>query len=580
MIKYDIDELIKTDKATLYAYKVVSGEILASKKNIASCKRHLNDLENGIEGYEYRQDLADKVARYLGTLPDIKSGVPLPLLLFQYFVYGSLYGWVHEGTNMRRFTKAYISTARKQSKSMTSAGIAQYEMLFGTSPERQREIYISSNAYKQSRIIFEMATSQINLLKKSSKYLAKNIKTLDKEIKYLKDESIIKALTNSPDSADGTNPSCIILDEFGEMKDTVMYERLKTGMSQQSNPLTLIVSTAGSNLNNPMYAEEYQYITKLLNGEIQDDNYFVYCAELDNEREMEDESKWIKAMPLLESESKRDIILRNIKTDIKEQREKGKMTAIKIKNFNLWQNNSDLDDAFVSIKKWEQNVINKPDITGTDTWIGVDLSRLHDISAVSMAHAIDNNKVWVDTHGFFGYEGSIELKSTRDKIDYNKLIDLGYGTLTNSDSGVIDYQQITDFIIKYATDNQLNIKGVFYDRNLANEWITDMNKRCPHFKLIEVAQSMMGLSETIKQFRYDVLQSKVVHSNNELLNIAVRNAVIKTVNDNILINKTKARNKIDSIVALMNAYTEAQYYKSPKQSLSEKIKNGRGIQIL
>ncbi|MCE4957264.1 terminase TerL endonuclease subunit [Macrococcoides caseolyticum] len=365
--------------------------------------------------------------------------------------------------------------------------------------------------------------------------------------------------------------SCIILDEFGEMKDTTMYERLKTGMGQQENPLTLIVSTAGSNLNNPMYSEEYQYITKLLNGEIQDENYFVYCAELDDETEMKDESKWIKAMPLLESETKRDVIMRNIKTDIKEQEQKGNMTAIKIKNFNMWQNNMDNEDSFVSIKKWEDNVIDKPNIKGSDCWIGVDLSRLHDITAVSMVHKIDGD-LYCDTHGFFGYEGSIELKSQRDKIDYEKLIELGYGTLTNSESGVIDYRQVTDFIIKYAKDNELNVKGVFYDRNLANEWITDMTERARQFKLIEVAQSMIGLSETIKQFRYDVLQNRVKHSNNELLNIAVRNAVVKTVNDNVLINKKMNRKKIDSIVALINAYTEAQFYKSNQLSLNERIK--------
>ncbi|MCE4957265.1 terminase large subunit domain-containing protein [Macrococcoides caseolyticum] len=194
------------DYTTLYAKKVVSGEIIASDKNIKSCQRHLDNLEHGVEGYEWRPDIANKVSLYLSTLPDIKTGETMPLMLFQHFIVGSLYGWVHEGTNVRRFTKAYVSTSRKQGKSILNSGIAQYELLFGKSPTRQREIYISSNAYKQSRIIFEMATSQINLLKKKSRYLNNNVKTLDKKIEYLKDESIISPLSNSPDSADGTNP--------------------------------------------------------------------------------------------------------------------------------------------------------------------------------------------------------------------------------------------------------------------------------------------------------------------------------------------------------------------------------------
>ncbi|MCU7557264.1 terminase large subunit [Macrococcus capreoli] len=566
---------IRPDYATIYAKKVVNGEIIASKKNILTCERHLRDIENPPIGYEWRPELAIKVSDYLAMLPDTKTGKTMPLMLFQHFIVGSLYGWVYEGTSFRRFTKGYISMARKQGKSIIVNGLGQYEMIFGTAPERGREIYISSLTFKQANVIFNMAKSQLNQLRSKSKYMKKNIKVISTSIEHLPSESTIKALANNPDAVDGTNPSMAILDEFAGLPDTEMYSRLKTGMSQQDNPLTLIVSTAGDDLNNPMYAEEYQYITKLLNQEIVDENYFVYCAEMDSEEEIGDESLWIKAMPLLENEAKRKVIMRNIKTDIKEQEEKGQLTNIKIKNFNLWQANSHKEDSFCNIKDWESNTIDAPDISGTDCWIGVDLSRLGDISAVTAIHALQN-KMYIDTHGFFGYEGSFDLKIKRDKINYQNFIDNGIGTLTDLGSGLINYKQITDYIIDYANRFKLNVKGIYYDRNLASMWLIDMETRCPEFKLIEVAQSMMGLSETIKQFRYDIIEGKVVHSNNELLNISVRNARIKMVNDNLLINKTKARNKIDPIVAGMNAYTDAQFHEYAKPSLDEKIKK-RGI---
>lgn len=221
---YDIQYLIENDDATLYAHKVVIGEIIASDKNIKSCQRHLDNLKNGIDGYEYRPDLAKRVTKYLSSLPDVKTGKPMPLMLFQKFIVSMLYGWVKEGTEYRRFNKAYISMARKQGKSLINAGLAQYELLFGYSPARQREIYITSNAYKQAKIIFDMATSQLNMLKKKSKYLNDNVKTINTEIKYLKDESIIRAVSSNPDSADGTFPVFTILDEYGEFKDSCLKE--------------------------------------------------------------------------------------------------------------------------------------------------------------------------------------------------------------------------------------------------------------------------------------------------------------------------------------------------------------------
>lgn len=564
--------VLDTDKTTLYARLVSSGEVIACDKVIKACERHLHDLEH-LNEYEWRPDLVKNVSKFLEVLPDVKSGQTMPLLLFQHFIVGSLYGWVHKGTNKRRFTKAYVSTSRKNGKSILVNGIAQYELMFGKSPERQREIYISSNAYKQARIIFEMATSQLNMLKKGSKYINRNIKTISTEIRYLKDESVIKALSNNPSSADGSNPSCIILDEFGEMPDTEMYERLKTGMSQQENPLTLIVSTAGSDLTNPMYAVEYQYITKLLNNDIQDDNYFVYCAELDDEQEMLDEKLWIKAMPLLEHKTKREIILNNIKQDIKEQTEKGELTAVKIKYFNLWQNNMDNEEILVTDENWMSNKIDKPNIKGTDVYIGIDLSRQDDLSAVGMVHPIENY-LWIDSHSFVPYKTTIEDKMYKDKINYLMHVKEGVASITDNSTGIIDYRQIVEFIKSYVKDNELNLKGIYFDRAYGEIFIERMQELYPEAKLIEVMQTVTGLGSTIKQFKYDNISGKVKHSDNALLTRAIRNARVKTFNDNMRIIKEKNRNKIDPLMAVLDGYTDAQFHEFAKPTLQEQIDKG------
>ena len=101
------------DWATEWAEKVVSGEIIASKKNIKVAQRHLDDLKNGVEGYEWKPEKASHVIKFIERLPDTKTGKPMPLMLFQKFIVGSIYGWVDKDGN-RRFTKLYISMARKQ----------------------------------------------------------------------------------------------------------------------------------------------------------------------------------------------------------------------------------------------------------------------------------------------------------------------------------------------------------------------------------------------------------------------------------------------------------------------------------
>lgn len=54
-----------------------------------------------------------------------------------------------------------------------------------------------------------------------------------------------------------------------------MIELLESGQGQLDNPLILIISTAGFDLNVPMHAVEYPYIERILNEEITDDGYCI-----------------------------------------------------------------------------------------------------------------------------------------------------------------------------------------------------------------------------------------------------------------------------------------------------------------
>ncbi|HEB2222671.1 TPA: terminase, partial [Staphylococcus aureus] len=308
------------DYVTQYAKKVVSGEILASQKNIQVCKRHLSFMENPPNGCHWDNHLSNKAIEFVEMLPDPKTNEPMPLMEFQKFIVGSLYGW--RRGQYRMFTKAYISMARKQGKSLIVSGMSVNELLFGQYPKFNRQIYVASSTYKQAQTIFKMASQQVNLMRSKSKFIREKTDVRKADIEDILSSSVFAPLSNNPDAVDGKDPTVAILDELASMPDDEMYSRFKTGMTLQKNPLTLLVSTAGDNLNSQMY-QEYKYIKRILNEEVRADNYFVYCAEMDSQEEVQDETKWIKAMPLLESKEHRKTILQNIKSDIQDELEKG-----------------------------------------------------------------------------------------------------------------------------------------------------------------------------------------------------------------------------------------------------------------
>lgn len=548
-----------SDPVTEYAKAVAKGEFLASQKNIQACERHLRDLKNKDLGYHFDVEEANKAIRFLEMLPDPKTGKPMQLAKFQKFIVGSLMGWKSELGN-RRFTKGYLSMARKNGKTLLISGLSLYEMLMGDEPVNERLVGLSANSREQATIAFDMVKAQTETIRMQSKRMKSITKITDskKEIINLMDRSKIKAVSNEASNLEGYQFSFAIIDEFHEAKDRRMYETLRRGQILLNNPTLIIISTAGKNLNGPMF-EEYEYITKILSREVNNENYFVYVAEQDNEKEVHDSSTWIKSNPLLELDQLSEVIVRNIQADVQEGIDNNGLNDILVKNFNMWRQAS--KDTYIPHHDWAKGYTDdKLDIKGRDVYIGIDLSRSEDLTAVSFIYPLKNKNFFVDSHVFVGTKRPIEEKSQKDKINYLRLVQTDMATLTNAESGIIDYEQVFWWLDDFIQRNQLNVKAIAYDSWSASSFITKAEHETDYM-LVEVPQNYKHMSPALKQFRLDVFENRIKHKNNPNLNLAINNAITKTDNNNnILLDKQMNRNKIDALVALVTAYTLAMNY--------------------
>lgn len=548
------------DPATYWARLVLTKKLKVSKKNMKVAKRHINDLERN--KFEYNPGKGNKVINFIETLPDVKTGAPNKLVYFQKFITASLYNWLNED-GYRRYSKAYVSMSRKQGKSILVAGISLYEMLFGRNPAYSRQIYCTANAKEQAKVVWTMVMKQLTKIQEKSNRIKSTTRITESRtlIENTKDYSLIRPLSKDTSNLDGFEPYIGILDEFHEAKDDSMIEVLRSGMILLQEKLIMIISTAGFNLNGPMY-KEYLYIDKLLNGEFENDSYFVYCAEQDNENEIDDVENWIKSNPLLENEEIKKIVVKNIEEDMQESIEKGETHKIKTKNFNLWQSAS--SSSYLDESEWKQSIIEQPNVYGKEVYIGVDLSRLHDLSCVGYIYPVED-KHYVDTFGFVATRGGIDNKIRKDKIDYLMLQRMNQLELTTNRTGIIDYEQIVDHIINKVRMNDLEVKAFCYDPWGASQFLVILEKKLREYNidwpLLEVSQGYMQIGPATKQLKLDLLDEKIMHSNNELLNIGVRNAITKTDNNgNIILDKKKNREKIDSIVSVITGYTEAMMH--------------------
>nr|DAI97036.1 MAG TPA: Large Terminase [Caudoviricetes sp.] len=558
-----------------YINAVESGEIIVGKKIQQAIDRHKRDLEKSkSDDYPYEFDLEKTrlPLQFISSLPDPKSMKVNEMALFQQFIIQLIFGWVHKDTGYRRFRKVYISLARKQGKSLISAGIALYMLLYERSPRESRQIYTTANKRDQAKIVFNMTKKQLKAIRSKSKAIKKFTKILQTEIKT-NDDSFISPLSSDADTLDGLDTLLGIFDEYALSRTTEMMDVIESSQSQQDQPLILIISTASSKLTYPMYQIEYPFVTKLLNEQIESDEYLALVWEQDHPSEVEDENLWIKSNPLLQvggdTKKKMEAQIRKL---YKEGLAKGTISNVLTKHFNMWVQSS--RESYMTSLEWNSaSTETKYDIKGRKAYFGLDVSRSGDLTSVSYVIPIEEEqKFLVDSYSFVATKGgSIETKEREDNTPYRELERKGYCSITTLESGLIDYDDMVDWLISFVNRNELDVQAVGYDPAYANVIVSKLDDVLP---LIQVRQTKFILTSPIRQLKYDTLNGKVIHNSNPLLDRAIYNAITIEDNDLVQIDKTTNRNKIDSLMALIDAYSESMFHDWNQQSVGDMLESG------
>lgn len=564
----DIPDEYKDD-AYKYCVMVLSGTFITCKDTRLACVRHLKDIKRSITDddfpYVYKPKRAKKVIKFMESLPDTK-GQFHKLALFQKFIVANVRGWFTEDGYLR-YKKAFISLARKGGKSLLVSGLVLYSFLFDNEPREGRQIFTSANDKKQASIVFNMVAKQLMYFVSQVPELKKDVKKVRELLQNLKDGSYVMPLSRDTGAVDGFEPYLAVVDEYHAAKTNEMVELIQSGQGNLLQSMIFIISTAGFNLNAPMYTDEWPYAKEVLDNSYEDEEYFAVIYEQDSEDEWQDRSMWAKSNPLInESDELKEQIETFLQKRVDEAVQKGTMFKVLVKNFNYWMQAS--EESYLNFEDWKKNETDF-DVKGTKTYIGLDLSRADDLTAVSFIHLDEpNRQYYVTSHSFVATKGGLQGKIERDLIDYRQIEQQGYCTITNLRTGLINPVQVLDYIEKYVANNNLDIQAVCYDPYVIHAYLPEIERRNWRYDLIEIRQGLQTLSNPNIDFRFKVINEEIKHHKNPLLDIAVKNAIAKNTNDAVMIEKKMNRHKIDPLMATIFAYviaSEHEWEKKPKR---------------
>lgn len=563
------------DAVTQYARDVTDGRVVAGRLVKLACERHLRDLERqDTDEFPYVFDPAKgervfKFYTYCRHVDGALADQPIVLAPWQKFIIGSIFGWVHRETGLRRFRKAYVQVGRGNGKSTLLSGLGLFMLMQDRLPgqklpEMGAEVYATATKSEQAHIVYDAART----MAMRSPDLIKRLEPGKTRMDYPERVSKFLPLSKDTKRLDGLKPTLGIIDEYHAHETDEMYGVLVSAMMKRRQPLLFIITTAGFDLSAPCYKDEYTYLVKVLEGTLSNEQYFAYIAQLDKDDNYKDESVWIKANPLVAETEEGMAYLRSelqIALDVP-----GKMRNFLTKNLNVWVDQK--DDGYMPMEKWNACQANSqsqmPDLKGRRCKAGTDLSTKNDLTSVGFEFPLDDGRIAVVQHSFMPAE-TVAQKRKTDRVPYDLWIQQGW--ITETPGAVVDYRFIMQYIDDQVSENGWTVEELCYDPFNATQFaqeMTDLGYTC-----VEIRQGIPTLGEPTKNFRERVLDQKLIHNGDPVLTWAVSNAVTRTDhNQNIMLDKSKATERIDPLAALINAHVRVMTTATdkPKKSVYEK----------
>ena len=527
-----------------YYNLIVGGQVIVSKKVRKQFDKLISDLNNPGK-YHFDLEKATRpiefVEKFCKHSKGQWAGKPVILDLWQKAIIQSIFGFVDD-KGIRKYREALIIVARKNGKSTLLSAIALY-MLFADH-EGGAQVCCVASKKDQAKIVFTEAKNMVT----QSPWLGQLIKKRKSDLYVPLTFSTFEPLASDSNTLDGLNMHCGIIDELHSIKDRNIYDVSKQSMGARTQPLLLIISTAGFVREN-IYDNRYEYADKVLNGMIDDERFISFIYELDERSEWNKKNCWIKANPGLGTIKSLEYMKNQVKqaTD-----DKSYLPTVLTKDFNIRE---------TGVGSWLTfETINNPDTFDITMFNecygvgGVDLSSVGDLTCASVLVRKDNK--WYLLQKYWIPLDKAEQKEREDKVPYTiwkekEFVDFCLGNKIN-------YTDVTNWFIELREKYGIYTLWVGFDKWNAQYWQDEMKQN--NFKLEEVIQGSLTMSAPMKLLAAD-LESKVInYNNNPVLKWCLTNTQIEVdKNDNIRPVKGKnAKQRIDGTVSLIDAYVVLQ----------------------
>jgi len=453
----------------------------------------------------------------------------------------TVFGWLDEHGN-RRFRAVYIEVPRKNGKSALTAGVGLY--MLAADGEMGAECY--SLATKREQALAVWTVARFMALREKGLCKQYGIEVRARSVMAEGGAGFFQALSSDENGLDGLNPHFAGIDELHAHRTRVVHDVMDSATGARSQPLIWEITTSGSDTSGVCF-EVRDYIIKILEETQDDPQHFGIIYSVDKEdieaKDYFSERVWKKANP--------NYGISVNPLDLQRKARKAKVSPSSLSEFlrkhlDIW---TQADNPWMDMAAWNaaaDPTLRIEDFAGEQCWIGEDLASKIDIAAKVRVFDVGGTLyVLTKKDSFFLPEAAITESSN---ASYQGWVRDGF--LVTTPGNIIDFDRLEESL---REDSQsCEVVSVGYDPHQATQHATRM--MAEGFPMLEVRQTVLSLSEPMKELEARVLSGRLKHDGNPVLTWMISNVVAHLdAKDNIYPRKQRVQNKIDGAVALIIA---------------------------
>lgn len=551
------------DKGTVYAFNVLDEVIVTGYFIKLAAFRHLRDLQRQGDAdfpYKYSVKQANNILKFAKIAPNVDTGEPTKLMDWQEFIMTQLIGWRNLNGG-KRFTRAIVSVSRGQGKTYLMAIINSYSFLIETMGLENQDFLVASINFKQTNKLFGYIKSMLRKIietepfKSYAKEVDLSIQT--DQIIMKNTNNVMRAISHESGQYDSFHFTTAVVDEIGEITSRDKISKIISGQVKVKNRQFIQISTSYPNPTVPFHEDQKMVQQAMEQDWNRDaDSYLGLIWAQDSLDETFKPETWVKSNPLLTLESEREVLLQGLTDKRDSDLLAGTISDFQNKNLNMWLQES--TNSFLKLSDVSMAIVDGFDIYQRQVYIGYDYSMFSDNTAVAFVYPyLDSkgNKRWhVEQHSFIPWEkaGSIEAKEKQDGINYRELEKLGYCTITSHPQGLINDDQVYQWLLNYVEDNALDVVFFGYDAWGATPAIKQLEINTS-WNLMAIRQRTSELKDPTKFLQSAFVEGSISRLDDKIMEKALLNAQIVEDKIGIQVDKAKATLKIDVVDAIIDA---------------------------